>query len=324
MIDRTGRRIDYLRISVTDRCNLRCRYCMPETGIPSVSHSEILSYDEIERIVSCAAGLGISKIKITGGEPLVRKNCPRLIRQLKAIPGIEHITLTTNGVLLAEQISELAEAGLEGVNISLDTLDPETFRTITRRDGLEQVLSGMDAAVNFPGIRVKINCVPMEINREEYARLALLAKNRPVDVRFIEMMPMGYGKQYPVIDEPAVIGILEKEFGPLTENTEARGFGPAHYYSIENFTGRIGFISALSHKFCSSCNRVRLTSDGFLKQCLQYPDGTDLKSLIRRGCSDAELKETMEKTISGKPKSHQFGQDVSGSSEKKTMSQIGG
>lgn len=196
MKDKYGREIDYLRISITDRCNLRCVYCMPEDGICQVSHKEILTYDEIQRICSCITTLGIKKIKLTGGEPLTRKNCSTLVRTLKELPEIEKVTLTTNGMLLKEQIQELAEAGIDNINISLDTVDKAKFEKITRRKGLSKVLEGLEEALKYPNIGLKINCVPVVEEPENLVAVAKLAKEYPIHVRFIEMMPIGYGKEF--------------------------------------------------------------------------------------------------------------------------------
>ena len=286
MIDKYGREIDYLRISVTDRCSLRCRYCMPEEGVKSLSHAEILTYDEILRICRCAADLGIRKIKLTGGEPLVRKGCASLAKQIKAIPGIEKVTLTTNGILLAEQLDALLDAGIDAINISLDTLDPELFKKVARRDGLEKVFEGIEAALAHPGLSLKINSVPVIKEKENFIGIAGLAQKYPIHVRFIEMMPIGFGKQFPFQDEESIKAVLEEAYGPMHAVNERYGNGPCHYYEIAGFKGKIGFISAMTHKFCSQCNRVRLTSEGFMKGCLQYQKGTDLRGLMRGGCMD--------------------------------------
>ena len=192
MVDKEGRVIDYVRISLTDKCNLRCVYCMPEEGVEYIPHEQILTFDEIVRICRCLAELGFKKVKLTGGEPLVRKNCATLVRQIKAIPGIEKVTLTTNGILLKEQMKDLAEAGLDAVNISLDTLDPEMFAKITRCHRLEDVLAGIREALKYPEIPTKINSVPLGQTPENFIRLAEIAKNHNVHVRFIEKMPIGY------------------------------------------------------------------------------------------------------------------------------------
>jgi len=325
MLDKLNRKIDYLRISVIDRCNLRCVYCMPEEGIESIPHDEILTYDEILRICEIVSELGIRKIKITGGEPLVRKDIVNLIRDIKNIDKIEQVTLTTNGILLHEMLDDLYDAGIDAINISLDTLNKDNFKKITRRDGLEKVLMSIDKAYDL-GIRVKINCLAIrDFNLSELVEIASFAKDREIDVRFIELMPIGFGKKYNQIDNDEILSILESRFGTFEIVTEKRGNGPAKYYRNQNMKGCIGFISAISHEFCESCNRIRLTSSGFLKLCLHYNKGIDLKGPIRNGISDEDLKKLIHDTIWNKPISHKFGhangeQDI----ELKNMVQIGG
>ena len=325
MLDKLNRKIDYLRISVIDRCNLRCVYCMPEEGIESIPHDEILTYDEILRICEIVSELGIRKIKITGGEPLVRKDIVNLIRDIKNIDKIEQVTLTTNGILLHEMLDDLYDAGIDAINISLDTLNKDNFKKITRRDGLEKVLMSIDKAYDL-GIRVKINCLAIrDFNLRELVEIASFAKDREIDVRFIELMPIGFGKKYNQIDNDEILSILESRFGTFEIVTEKRGNGPAKYYRNQNMKGCIGFISAISHEFCESCNRIRLTSSGFLKLCLHYNKGIDLKGPIRNGISDEDLKKLIHDTIWNKPISHKFGhateeQDI----ELKNMVQIGG
>ena len=325
MLDKLNRKIDYLRISVIDRCNLRCVYCMPEEGIESIPHDEILTYDEILRICEIVSELGIRKIKITGGEPLVRKDIVNLIRDIKIIDKIEQVTLTTNGILLHEMLDDLYDAGIDAINISLDTLNKDNFKKITRRDGLEKVLMSIDKAYDL-GIRVKINCLAIrDFNLRELVEIASFAKDREIDVRFIELMPIGFGKKYTQIDNDEILSILESRFGTFEIVTEKRGNGPAKYYRNQNMKGCIGFISAISHEFCESCNRIRLTSSGFLKLCLHYNKGIDLKEPIRNGISDEDLKKLIHDTIWNKPISHKFGhaseeQDI----ELKNMVQIGG
>lgn len=324
MIDKYGRTIDYLRISLTDRCNLRCVYCMPEEGVCQIPHTEILTYDEILRICQCMETLGIRKIKLTGGEPLVRKDCAQLTKMLKALPGIEKVTLTTNGILLREQLEPLMSAGIDAINISLDTLDPELFHQITRRNSLDKVLEGLNAALSYPQLSVKINCVPAIKKKENFVAMAGLAKQYPLHVRFIEMMPIGYGRQFPFQDEESIKEILEEAYGPMLPITERFGNGPCHYYTIEGFQGKIGFISAVTHKFCRQCNRVRLTAEGFLKGCLQFQKGTDLRMLLRGGCTDEELTEAIRQVIWNKPVSHNFYETETKQDETRVMSQIGG
>lgn len=307
MKDGRGREIDYVRISITDRCNLRCVYCMPEEGVSCLEHEDILSFEEIERLCRIFATLGIHKIKITGGEPLVRKGCTELIEKIHGIPGIDAITLTTNGVLLSQYMEGLVEAGLTGVNISLDTLNSGVNKELTRREYWKETMKGIESALTFPDLNVKINCVPMMgVNDDQLCQMARLAENQKVHVRFIEMMPMGMGKDFDFIGEDQVIGILEKELGKLTPYSKILGNGPAHYYEIDGYKGKIGFISARSHKFCNTCNRIRITSDGNLKTCLQYGASYHLKELLEGSKSDEEIKEVIKEALVKKPESHQF------------------
>ena len=332
MIDQYGRNIDYLRISVTDRCNLRCVYCMPEEGVQLIKHNDILTYDEIIRTCRIFAGLGVSKIKLTGGEPLVRKNLEVLLKDIKNIEGIEEVTLTTNGVLLKEHIESLAEAGLDAVNISLDTLSKEQYACVTRRDKLDEALEGMYEALKYKDVRVKVNCVIIPgQNDDEWIRIAALSKDFAVDVRFIEMMPIGIGKSNPKGTQDLVFDKLEKEYGKGEFLDGKFGNGPAVYVKFPNFTGKIGFISAISHEFCGDCNRVRLTADGFLKLCLQYANGCDLKALLRSDKTDEEISSIIRETIYNKPRCHQFVNsdnegktEGNGCLEKRRMSSIGG
>ena len=241
MIDRCGRNIDYLRISVTDRCNLRCIYCMPEEGVQHVERSLILQEEEILRICRVMAELGIRKIKLTGGEPLVRPRMPQLVEKLKNMPGIEKVTLTTNGVLLKDQMSDFARAGLDGLNISLDTLDEACSRRITRRDELGRTLEGILEAMKYPEISLKINCVPLGIPEQDLCRVAFLARNHRVHVRFIEMMPIGMGKEFHGVSEEELLRILgEKLPRFLPYVGEPLGNGPCHYYDVDGFPERSG------------------------------------------------------------------------------------
>ncbi len=325
MKDQYQRLINYLRISVTDRCNLRCRYCMPEEGVESICHSEIMTYEELLRICGIAAKTGIQKIKITGGEPLVRKGVCKLIHGIRAIHGIDSVTITTNGSLLGEYLPELAEAGIAGINISLDTLDKEKFCQITRRNDFDKVWDGFLSAVRT-GIPVKINCVPIRgFNDEELSQIAALAKEYPVTVRFIEIMPIGMGREYMGILQDEIREKLEAQYGAMVPTKEALGNGPAKYYKLSGFSGRIGFISALSHEFCEACNRIRLTADGILKPCLNYESHIDLKKSMREGASDLELERIFAEGIYQKPRCHAFGDmEKHGMWEKHQMWGIGG
>lgn len=324
MIDGYGRTIDYIRISVTDRCNQRCVYCMPEEGVAPVAHDDILTYDEILRLAEVFAGLGVRKVKLTGGEPLVRRNIEILTAGLREIPGIREVTLTTNGMALAGKMKALAAAGIGGINLSLDTLDPDVFEKITRRRALDEVMRGFHAALAYPQIPLKVNCVPMGLPGQNVAEVARLAKEYPVHVRFIEMMPIGLGGNFDFQSEDSLLHLLADRYGEYQPYEERLGNGPGHYYSFLGFRGKIGFISALSHKFCDSCNRVRLTSQGYLKTCLQYDMGTDLRKLLRNGADNEVLRQAAAEAILKKPKGHQFTEVFKEHRETHTMSQIGG
>lgn len=325
MKDQFGRSIDYIRISVTDRCNLRCTYCMPEEGVEQISHEEILTYDEIVRLCRICAGKGISKVKITGGEPLVRRRIWELIKAVKAVDGIEQVTLTTNGVLLKEQMAELSDAGISAVNISMDTLDPVMYEKIARRDELANAIAGMEEALKYPEIRVKINCVPLAgVNDEQWIPIAGLARERPLDVRFIEMMPIGQGKKYVGKMQDEILKRLEEVYGKAQMTEGNFGNGPSVYAQFPGFCGKVGFISALSHKFCGECNRVRLTAEGFLKSCLQYDRGADLRERLRSQKTDEEIGEVVEQVIYRKPQSHHFEETDGAEFEQRQMSRIGG
>ncbi len=328
MIDGFGRTIDYLRISVTDKCNLRCKYCMPEGGIELIPHEELLSLEELYRVVRIMEKLGIKKVRFTGGEPLVRKNLIKLIEDVGKLPGIEEIAMTTNGVLLADRAAELKKAGLTGVNISLDTLDRERFQDITGVDAEDSVCRAIRRA-REEDLKVKINCVPCrELNEEDVVSLAALAMWNAVDVRYIELMPLGCGKHFHGIPSDEILEKLEIQYGKATPIAVRCGNGPANYYQFEGFEGRIGFISPMSHKFCSECNRVRLTAEGKLKLCLHYDTGIELKPLLRGGYSDAQIREVILEEVNRKPKSHSFVQEASEASvahsDSRRMVQIGG
>ena len=310
MFDRCGRNIRYLRLSVTDRCNLRCRYCMPD-DIEKQPHYEILSYEEFLRLAGLFAQCGVDTVRVTGGEPLVRKGVEQLVSGLKATPGIRHVALTTNGVLLKEKLPALLAAGLDSVNISLDTLSPETFQKITARDEFSAVQQGIRAALKS-GIPVKLNCVPqVGVNEGELEQLAALAEKTPLEVRFIEMMPIGYGAVMPCLSAPEVLARLKRrwpELEPQPKKISEIALGPAVYYNVPGWKGSVGIIAAVHGKFCSTCNRVRLTSQGFLRPCLASEAGCDLRALLRSGASDAELLEKIRAVIWEKPLEHHFGE----------------
>ena len=306
MLDRYGRVINYLRISVTDRCNLRCCYCMPE-GVQDVGMKNILTFEEIWEIVRTGVSLGITHIRITGGEPLMRKGCVDLIRGIREIPGVETITMTTNGVLLENYGKQLKEAGVDGVNISLDTLDPEEFYKITGKRELQEVLAGIRAA-KTAGLPVKLNAV----NRKELDPIPLVryAQEENLPIRFIEMMPVGYGKKYVGRSNEELRETLEAVCGNAEcmtnrEELSRMGSGPAVYYQFSDLKVPGGFISAIHGKFCDTCNRVRLTAEGYLKLCLCYDEGEDLRRVLREGEKE-NLRTIMEQTIFRKPAAHCF------------------
>ena len=320
-IDRFGRRITYLRVSVTDRCNLRCIYCMPASGVPWRSHDEILRYEEIARIVRVAAGLGIRKVRLTGGEPLVRAGIVELVAELRKIPGIEELVMTTNGTLLSRYARDLAAAGLDRVNVSLDTLNPERFRRITRLGELEDTLAGIRAAQEAGLTPIKLNAVVMRgVNDDEAADLAALSR-KGFGVRFIEWMPIGVPNES--FSERFVPGDkikegIEEALGPLVPVREE---GPARVYRLEDAQGEIGFITAFSAPFCATCNRVRLTADGKLRPCLLSPGEIDLRGPLRAGATDDELRRLFKRGIREKPFAHGI---PSSSPHDRTMSEIGG
>ena len=323
MKDSYGREIDYLRISVTDLCNMRCVYCMPEEGVEKLPHSCILSYDEICRIVSLMAPMGIKKVKITGGEPLVRKGITGLIRDIKNIPGIEQVTLTTNGTNLKRYLDELRDIGIDGINISMDSLRREGFVRASRTDLYDEAMEGLEAAIKS-GLNVKINCVPILEDRD-ITDLAALARDEDVQVRYIEIMPVGQGKNFTLRPEEDIMKTLEEKFGRAVPAGAVKGNGPAHYVSFEGFRGNIGFISAISHKFCSSCDRLRLTADGHIKTCLQYESGVFLRDMLRDGTADEDIKKAVSRAVCEKPRCHEFGTEPDSlSPDSRLMSQIGG
>ena len=326
MIDKYGRVIDYLRVSVTDRCNFRCVYCMPPEGVELMSHEQVIRYEELMRLIRLFAELGIRHIRLTGGEPTVRKGIVSLVRDIHDLPGIESVSMTTNGLLLPDMLPDLKAAGLSAVNISLDTLDEARFDDITRTTGnLPKVLDAIRLSAEA-GLNTKVNCVAMRgVNDDEVPEIAALAKLLPVCVRFIEYMPIGKHDYEQAIYMDEVLDLIRGAFGELTEDPTLRGHGPARYYKPEGFRGSVGVISAMSHSFCEECNRVRMTSEGFLKLCLQYNVGENLLHALRSGASDEELKDLILRTIDQKPQHHTFldyaeNQDI----DTRDMSRIGG
>ncbi len=327
MKDKFNREINYARISVTDRCNLRCRYCMPECGVKKLSHADILTLEEILRVSKLFSRLGVKKFRITGGEPLLRRNLPSLIRDMKKISGIEQINLTTNGVLLKNLAPELISAGLDGINLSLDTFDEKNFANLTRRRLFSHVLEGFQALLKQNFKNLKINCVPLRgVNENELLKLANLARNNFIKVRFIELMPIGCAWESGLRGIPTaeIFSTLERNFGKLLPVYDKNPLkGPAKYFKLPNFIGEIGFIDAMEHKFCGNCNRIRLTAEGFLKTCLSFDLGLDVKKLLRSDANDDEISEKIREVVYNKPREHFFN-DVNKFHDSRLMNQVGG
>lgn len=321
MKDSYGREIDYMRLSITDRCNLRCRYCMPD-GIQMLSHETILHYEEILRICEAEIRIGIKKFKVTGGEPLVRAGVIEFIYKLKHLPGAESVTLTTNGVLLEPYLKDLKELGIDGINISIDTSDPIEFENITGKNEWLKVDHAIKKSAAL-GIQTKINCVLLSDCEDQILPLAEYARYLPVDVRFIELMPIGMGKAGGGMQPEGAREILLKKYPDLHDIKETGGNGPAHYERSDELCGRIGWIDAVSHSFCRQCNRIRLTCTGVLKPCLCYGTGLMLRELLRSGISDDNLQRQLRKAILIKPMQHSFA-DCGTVTESHIMAEIGG
>jgi cyclic pyranopterin phosphate synthase len=310
LTDTFGRTHDDLRISVTDRCNIRCFYCMPEEGGIYAEPAGLLTFDEIERFVRVAAGLGVTKLRITGGEPLLRRDLPALIERLAAVPGIRDIALTTNGVLLAKHAEDLHRAGLRRLNIHLDTLDRERFRQITRRDDLPKVLQGIDAAVDAGFGKIKINVVAVKgLVEPDIVPMARYCRERGFEPRYIEFMPLdaqsiwGRGR---VLTADEILAVLGREIGALVPVKDADPRAPATEYEYADGSGRVGIIASVSKPFCLNCNRIRLTSDGKLRYCLFAIEETDVAGLLRSLAGDEEIAAVLRETIRAKWAGHEI------------------
>jgi cyclic pyranopterin phosphate synthase len=301
---------DNLRISVTDRCNIRCFYCMPEDNVQYVRRQEILSFEEIERFVRVAVSLGVTKLRVTGGEPLVRKDLAVLIRKLNAIPGVRDLALTTNGVLLAKQAQDLYDAGLRRLNVHLDTLDRERFLRITRRDDLDKVLEGLDVAERLGFGPIKINAVAVKnLVEPDIVPLVRFGRERGFEIRFIEFMPLdsqGLWSRKNVLSADEMIETLSREISPLVEIPDRDPRAPATEYRFADGIGTVGFIASVTRPFCLNCNRIRLTSDGKLRYCLFAIEETDVKSLLRSGAPDEEIAATLRATVHKKWIGHEI------------------
>ncbi|MCA9051808.1 MAG: GTP 3',8-cyclase MoaA [Planctomycetaceae bacterium] len=310
LTDRFGRVHNSLRVSVTDRCNIRCFYCMPEDNVTFLPKSELLTFEELERVVRVGVSLGIDRVRITGGEPLVRRQLPRLITALTAIAGVRDVGLTTNGILLAEQAQVLREAGLSRINISLDALTPEIFRRVTRRDGFEKVMEGITAAQTTGFDVIKLNAVSVRgLTEDQIVPFGHFARNTGITVRFIEFMPLDADCRWQrdkVLFAHEILEILQTEFGPLVPVSESNGQAPAEEFAFSDGQGRIGLIASVSRPFCAACNRFRLTAEGKLRNCLFSLEETDVRSLLRNGGTDEQIADAMVACVAAKNEGHEI------------------
>ena len=325
--DTFGRIHDSLRISVTDRCNIRCYYCMPEQ-VRFGPKDEVLSFEEIERVVRIASGLGVRKLRLTGGEPLVRKNMPELIHRLSAIPGIEDLALTTNGVLLGQQAEALYQAGLRRLNIHIDTLDRGRFEKITRRDELDKVLESIQICRRLGFGPIKINAVALKgVTESDVVPLALYGRENDIEIRYIEFMPLdaqGIWDRDKVLLADDIIAALSREISPLIEIPDKDPRAPATDYRFADGIGTVGFIASVSKPFCLNCNRIRLTADGKLRYCLFAIEETDVKHLLREGGSDEAIADTLRANVRAKWIGHQINNTAKFVPPPRPMYAIGG
>jgi cyclic pyranopterin phosphate synthase len=325
--DSFGRLVNNLRISVTDRCNFRCRYCMPEEGMQWLEKDELLSYEELARVAKIFSGLGVSKVRLTGGEPLMRKDLHLLVQYISGLNGLKDIALTTNGFFLAEQASALVKAGLHRINVSLDSMDPVKFGVMARRNYFHKVWEGLEEAQRLGLGPIKVNAVLIRgINDDEIPAFADLARSRPFIVRFIEFMPIGADDGWTpdrVVSSKEIVSRIERHSGVRLVPIEKPGAQPADRFRFEDGNGEIGFISSVSEPFCANCNRVRLTSDGKLRTCLFSLVETDLRSMLRGGASDKEITHSIQSAVQRKEAGHLINQPGFVRPER-TMSQIGG
>src|SRR5436190_2495086 len=325
--DSWGREIKSLRVSVTDKCNFRCRYCMPAEGLEWLDREEVLSFEEISRLVRLLARMGVDEVRLTGGEPLVRRDLPVLVGMLARTPGLRDLSLTTNGVLLDRFAGPLVEAGLRRLNVSLDSLSHVRFAEITRRDALDRVLAGLEAAEGHPELRpIKVNCVAIRgFTEEEVPALAALARRKPYVVRFIEFMPLDADEAWredDVLTGGEIRAIIEQHYGPL-EELPAKASSTARRFRFADGAGELGFVNPVSEPFCSTCDRIRLTADGQLRTCLFSRREWDLKEPLRDGASDDELVELLRFAVRHKELKHRIN-DPGFVRASRSMSQIGG
>lgn len=324
--DSFSRKIDYMRVSVTDKCNLRCRYCMPEEGIDNIPHDDIMCFEEIELLVKAAVGIGFKKVRITGGEPLVRRDITTLIKMVRAVHGLNDLSLTTNGVLLSEMARSLKESGIDRVNISLDTLRPERFKEITRRDDFLRVISGVDEALGVGMDPVKINVVVIrDFNDDEIMDFVELTRERPLSVRFIEYMPvssLGKWSRSKLISSSELMDSIKQGY-ELIPLEEKNGAGPSQDYTIPGYRGTVGFITPVTRHFCEECNRIRVTADGRIRSCLFSDDENYILPLLREGRGLKEIGDFILNSLETKPYCHNI-DSIQFKSCQRSMSKIGG
>jgi len=328
LVDSYGRRIKSMRISITDKCNFRCTYCMTAEGLPWLKKAEILSYEEIERLTRIAVNIGIEQVRLTGGEPLVRRDVPDLIRQLRKIEGLRSLSLTTNGILLKQQAASLAAAGLNRINVSLDSLVREKFAQLTRRDQIDRVLEGLEELEKYPSIHpIKVNAVAIrDYSEEEALDFVRLARRKAYVMRWIEFMPLDADqiwRKEDILTGAELKAIIENEYGPLMPITTGDPSETARRYTFSDGIGEVGFINPVSEPFCASCDRIRLTADGQLRTCLFATEETDLRAVLRSGAPDEEIATTIRKAVWNKELKHYIG-DKRFKRANRSMSMIGG
>jgi len=328
LVDSYGRRIKSMRISVTDKCNFRCTYCMPAEGLPWLKQAEILSYEELVRIARVAVSIGIEQIRLTGGEPLVRRDVPELVRSLRKIEGLRSLSLTTNGILLKQQAGALAEAGLTRINVSLDSLVREKFAKLARRDQMTRVLEGLEELEKYPSVHpVKVNAVAIrEFSEEEVLDFVKLARNKAYVMRWIEFMPLDADqiwRKEDILSGAEIKAIIEAAYGPLVQITTGDPSETARRYTFSDGIGEVGFINPVSEPFCASCDRIHLTADGQLRTCLFATEETDLRAVIRSDASDDDLAATIRRAVWNKELKHYIG-DKRFKRASRSMSMIGG
>ena len=324
MIDVFGRKINYVRLSLTDRCNLNCVYCMPKGQSPVfLKKDEIMSVDEIYKICRYLSKIGIDTIKLTGGEPLLREDFEDVVKKIKTIEAIKNITLTTNGTRLEKYMDFLYDQNIKNINISLDSLSPQKYKEITNFK-LDKIVEVIKKLKNYNFFEIKINVVPIDISKDDISDLVDFTQENDIKLRFIEMMPIGYGNRFNFISSAEIISMISEKYGDYKRSEKVHGNGPAVYFSFAELSTEIGFISAMSHMFCDSCNRIRITCDGKIKPCLNYEYSVDIRKMMLQGIDEEVIVDKIADTIYNKPRSHSFLEGLLDNSEMKNMYQIGG